>query len=79
MIWYIDIMQQLSMYYIYPRVMLEVNVSTTVEMSATVGEMSAKVEEMSATVGERPRQDWRLPFITLLRIHGITCQKNIRI
>ena len=52
------------MYYIYPRVMTEVNVSATVgemsatvgEMSATVGEMSGTVWEMSATVGECPRQ-----------------------
>ena len=41
-----------SMYYIYPRVMTEVNVSTRVEMSATVGEMSATVGGTSATVGE---------------------------
>ena len=40
------------MYYIYLRVMTEVNVSATVEMSATVGYMSATVGEMSATVGE---------------------------
>ena len=37
--------------YIYPRVMTEVNVFATVEMSATVGEMSATMGEMSATVG----------------------------
>ena len=39
-------------YYIYPRTMTEMNVSTTVGMSATVGGMSATVGEMSATVGE---------------------------
>ena len=32
--------------------MTEINVSTTMGMSATVGEMSATVGEMSATVGE---------------------------
>ena len=40
------------LYYIYPSIMPEVNVSATVEMSATVGEMSATVGEMSATVGK---------------------------
>ena len=40
------------LYYIYPRIMPEVNVSATVEMSATAGVMSATVGEMSATVGE---------------------------
>ena len=54
---YIDIMQQLvyeitSIYYIYPRIITEVNVSATMGMSATVGEMSATVGGMSATVGE---------------------------
>ena len=37
---------------IYPTIMTKVNVSATLEMSATVGEMSATVGEMSATVGE---------------------------
>ena len=36
--------------YIYPRIMIEVNVSVPVGMSATLGEMSATVGEMSATV-----------------------------
>ena len=38
--------------YIYPRTMTEMNVSTTMGMSATVGETYATVGEMSATVGE---------------------------
>ena len=38
--------------YIYPRTMTEINVSTAIGMSATVGEMSATVGEMSATVGK---------------------------
>ena len=45
-----------SMYYIYARIMTEVNVSTTVGMFATVGEMSATVGEMSVTVVECPQQ-----------------------
>ena len=40
------------MYYIYPRIMTEVNVSTTVGMSATLGEISVTVGGMSATVGK---------------------------
>ena len=67
-------------YYIYPRVMTEVNVSATVGMSATV-------EEMSATVGKLNMiyeiQEGRLSFITLhrlpMKIHEITCKKPIRI
>ena len=38
-------------YYIYPRIMTEMNVSATVGMSATVGEMSVTVGEMYVTVG----------------------------
>ena len=48
-----------SIYYIYPRIMTEVNVPAAVGMSVTVGgnvrgsgRMSATVGEMSATVGK---------------------------
>ena len=37
---------------IYPTIMMKVNVSATVGMSATEGEMSATVGELSATVDE---------------------------
>ena len=42
----------ISIYYIYPRVMTEVNVSATVGMSTTVGEQSATVGEMFALAGK---------------------------
>ena len=73
--------------YIYPRTMTEMNVSTTMGMSATVEEMSATVGEMSATVEEieyglgnlRVEIDIhnfdRLP----IKVHGITCTNPIRI
>ena len=45
--------QKTSIYNIYPRIMIKVNVSATVGMSATVGGrgMSATVGGMSVTVG----------------------------
>ena len=58
-IWYIDIMQQLTLiYYIYPRVRTstEVNVTATVGMSATVGGNVHNSGEMSATGGVCPQQ-----------------------
>ena len=39
-------------YYKYPRTMTQVDVSTTVGMSAIMDEISATVGEMSATMGE---------------------------
>ena len=70
--------------------MTEVTVSATVgEMSATVGEMSTPVGEMSVTVGEMSAivgkfrsADYHPQlciYILTVRIHGITCEKPIRI
>ena len=59
LIWYIDnfVYEITSIYYIYPGVMTEVNVSATVGMSATVwGGMCA-----IATVGECPQQLGKCP------------------
>ena len=74
--------------------MTEMNVSTTMgmsatvgEMSATVGEMSATVEEMSATVGEIEYGLGNLRVEIVIhnfdrlpiKVHGITCKNPIRI